>query len=249
MKIAVFSDIHANILALNAVLEDIKREGLDDMYCLGDLVGYGPYPNQVIETIKDNNIETIMGNYDQGVGFDLDDCGCAYKTKEEQELGDKSLEWSKNEVTDQNKNFLKNLKGKIELEIDGRKLLLVHGSPRKINQYLFFDHPEKSLQRMIDQYEADILICGHTHIPYVKYLGDKLVINDGSVGKQKPYNENQELYSREAKYLLLKLNNGNIATEIRSIRYDYKKVASDIEKSKLPNEFAKTIRGGSKDGD
>src|SRR6056297_712990 len=132
MRIAIFSDIHGNIEALKEVIEDIKRAEVDRMYCLGDLVGYGPHPNQVIELIRKSNIETIMGNYDQGVGYDLDDCGCAYTTKEEQKLGDQSLNWTKNKVTDQNKEFLKNLKEKIKFEVDGKNILLVHGSPRKI---------------------------------------------------------------------------------------------------------------------
>src|SRR6056297_2278159 len=116
MKIAVFSDIHGNIEALQKVMEDIKRAEVDKIYCLGDLVGYGPYPNEVIELIKENEIETVMGNYDEGVGFDLEDCGCAYKTKVKQKLGDRSLTWTQKEVTDENKEFLKALKENIKFE-------------------------------------------------------------------------------------------------------------------------------------
>ena len=243
MKIAVFSDIHGNIEALKQVMDDIKREDIDKIYCLGDLVGYGPYPNEVIELIKENEIETVMGNYDQGVGFNLDDCGCAYKTKEKQKLGDKSLEWTKEKVSDENKKYLKTLKENIKFEVAGKKVLLVHGSPRKINQYLFFNHPEKSIKRMMDQYDADIMVCGHTHIPYVKKIDDKIIINDGSVGKQKPYNKMQEKYSTEAKYVIIEIKENNVNTELRSIRYDYEKTAKAINESELPDEFAEIIRG------
>ena len=88
MRIAIFSDIHGNIHALNAVLHDIDRQALDRVYCLGDLVGYGAYPNEVIETIQGRGIPTIMGNYDDGVGFDRDECGCAYTDPEMKRLGD-----------------------------------------------------------------------------------------------------------------------------------------------------------------
>ena len=243
MKIAVFSDIHGNIEALNRVLEDIKREDVDKIYCLGDLVGYGPYPNEVIDVIRDNEIETVMGNYDQGVGFDLDDCGCAYKTKAKQKLGDRSLAWTQREVTDENKEFLKSLKENIKFEAAGKKVLLVHGSPRKINQYLFFNHPAKSIKRMMDQYEADIMITGHTHLPYIKKIEDKIIINDGSVGKQKPFNKEQETYSIEAKYIIVEVDEDSVNTELRSLPYDYEKIAQAINDSELPDEFAEIIRG------
>lgn len=243
MKIAVFSDIHGNIEALQEVMQDIKREEVDKLYCLGDLVGYGPYPNEVIEMIKENEIETVMGNYDQGVGFNLDDCGCAYKTKAKQKLGDRSLEWTQKEVTEENKKILKALKENIKFEAAGQKVLLVHGSPRKINQYLFFNHPESSIKRMMDQYEADIMLTGHTHLPYFKKIKDKVIINDGSVGKQKPFNKEQEKYSTEAKYIIVDISEETVNTELRSVPYDYEKIAQAINDSELPDEFAEIIRG------
>lgn len=246
MKIAIFSDIHGNISALKAVVKDLESEDVARTYCLGDLVGYGPYPNEVIELIREKEIETIMGNYDKGVGFELDDCGCAYKTEEKEVLGDESLEWTKNEVTDENKEFLKTLHDNIKFEVEGQKVLLVHGSPRKINQYLFFNHPASSIERMMEQYDADIMVTGHTHLPYVKKIGDKLLINDGSVGKQKPYNKDQKLFSTEAKYLILNVEKDSVSAEMRNIRYDYEKIAQDINNSELPDEFAEAIRGRNK---
>jgi len=122
-------------------------------------------------------------------------------------------------------------------------VLLVHGSPRKINQYLFFNHPEKSIKRMMDQFEADIMVCGHTHIPYVKKIGDKVLINDGSAGKQKPYDKKQEVYSTEAKYVIIEIKEDSINTELRSVPYDYERIAQAINDSELPDHFAEIIRG------
>lgn len=246
MKTAIFSDIHGNISALKAVLDDLENEDIDRIYCLGDLVGYGPYPNEVIELIREYDIETVMGNYDKGVGFELDDCGCAYKTETKKTLGDRSLNWTKNEVTDENKEFLKTLNENIKFEVENQKVLLVHGSPRKINQYLFFNHPDSSIKKMMEEYDADIMVTGHTHLPYVKKIGDKLIINDGSVGKQKPHHKKQEFFSTEAKYLILNIEEESVSTEIRSIRYDYEKIAQDINNSGLPDEFAEIIRGRNK---
>jgi predicted phosphodiesterase len=98
MRIAICSDIHANLPALTAVLADIDQQRVDRIYCLGDLVGYAPFPNEVIARIRDAAIPTIMGNYDDGVGFDRDECGCAYREREEQQRGDQSLMWTRAHV-------------------------------------------------------------------------------------------------------------------------------------------------------
>jgi putative phosphoesterase len=185
MRIALFSDIHGNLPAFEAVLADIERQQVDAAYCLGDLVGYGPFPNEVIETIRGQQFPTIMGNYDDGVGFERDDCGCAYREEQEKRRGDLSLAWTKAHVTAENKAFLRTLKTEIRLEADGRRILLVHGSPRRINEYLFEDRPVSSFQGLAASSDADIIIYGHTHKPYIKRVDDVLFLNVGSVGKPK----------------------------------------------------------------
>src|ERR1051325_7682864 len=99
MRIALLSDIHANLPALEAVLADVASRHVDARYCLGDLVGYAPFPNEVIERIRQEAIPTIVGNYDDGVGFERNDCGCAYREEEEKRRGDRSLAWTKAHVT------------------------------------------------------------------------------------------------------------------------------------------------------
>ena len=154
MKIAVFSDIHANLPALQAILADIQNYYVDRMICLGDLVGYAPLPNETIETVRTLNIPVIMGNYDQGVGHDLDDCGCAYRTDEEKRLGQISLEWTKKKVTQENKTYLRSLLPRYELEAGNIRNLFVHGSPRRINEYLFPDRPDVSFLHMMEKKKA-----------------------------------------------------------------------------------------------
>jgi predicted phosphodiesterase len=111
------------------------------IYCLGDLVGYAPLPNEVVERIRTAQIPTIMGNYDDGVGFDRDECGCAYREADERRLGDQSFGWTKAHVTPETNTFLRQLRPAIRIEVDGKRLFLVHGSPRKINEYLFRTGP------------------------------------------------------------------------------------------------------------
>jgi putative phosphoesterase len=230
MRLAIFSDVHGNLPALDAVAEDIRRQQVDAVYCLGDLVGYAPFPNEVIERIRGDQIPTIMGNYDDGVGYDRDECGCAYREAEERRLGDQSFRWTKDHVTAENKSFLSRLLPEIRLTIDGRRLLLVHGSPRKINEYLFEDRPDSSFQRLAAASNADIIIFGHTHKPYAKRVGDVWFVNVGSVGKPKDGDW-------RACYALVDPAASVPAAFLR-VPYDLTRVTDAIRRGELPNQFA-----------
>jgi putative phosphoesterase len=234
----IFSDIHANLPALQAVLQDMDQRGLTDLYCLGDLVGYGTFPNEVIQIMRERQIPTIMGNYDQGVGNDSDDCGCAYTNPVSEALGKRSIAWSNLHTTAENKAFLRSLVPEIRLTLGGKQVLLVHGSPRKINEYLFENRPDASLERLMDAAGADVLVCGHTHIPYHRILpSGRHVINDGSVGKPKDGDP-------RAGYITLDIEGVNVNVEFIRVNYDIEHAAREIEASEMPHEYAQMLRAG-----
>lgn len=174
MHIALFSDIHANLPALEACLASIDEQKPDAIYCLGDLVGYNTWPNEVINEIRKRGIPTIAGNYDQGIGLMSNDCGCAYKTDNDKDNGKISISYTNSVVNPDERNYLRTLPAHIRVEFqlnnDNLNLLLVHGSPRKINEYLFEDRDEKSLLRIMEQADADIMCFGHTHKPYHRII-------------------------------------------------------------------------------
>ncbi len=236
MRLAIFSDVHGNRHALDAVLADIERRKPDASYCLGDLVGYGAFPNEVVERIHAGNFPSVMGNYDDGVGFDRDECGCAYKEERDRALGDRSLAWTKTRVTAGNKALLRGLLPEIRFEADGKRLLLVHGSPRKMNEYLFEDRPVSSFQRLAASSNADIIVFGHTHKPYVKEVDGVWFVNAGSVGKPKDGDP-------RACYVLLDTAATNPATFVR-VEYDVAAAAAAIRASGLPHEFAPDVETG-----
>ncbi len=237
-KITVFGDIHANLPALEAVFADMAARGLDNFYCLGDLVGYGVWPNEVIAMIRERNIPTIMGNYDQGVGIDSDDCGCAYRTPEAQALGERSIAWSNAHTSAENKAYLRGLVSSIPLQLGDLKVLLVHGSPRKVNEYLYEDRPEAGMERLMDAAGVDVLVCGHTHLPYHRVLGSgRHVINAGSVGKPKDNDP-------RACYITLAAEGRELAVEFIRVPYDVEKAAQAIEATEMPHEFAEMLRQG-----
>lgn len=253
MKIALFSDIHANLPALEACLADIDSKKPDAIYCLGDLVGYNIWPNEVIAEIRKRGIPTIAGNYDFGIGRSSDECGCAYKTDEEKAMGKVSISFTNEIVNDDERKYLRTLPAHIRIEFqlnnDQLNLLLVHGSPRKINEYLFEDRDEKSLLRIMEQAGADIMCFGHTHKPYHKVLQSERgqfrhAINTGSVGKPKDNN-------KDGCYVILTLNgdsgiNNENSVQVEFVRfaYDVEKAAKAVEGSPLPDEYATMLRRG-----
>lgn len=237
-RVAIFGDIHANLPALEAVFADMDAQQLHERYCLGDLVGYATFPNEVIAAIRDRDIPTLIGNYDQGVGNDSDDCGCAYTNPVAEALGKRSIAWSNRHTTPENKAYLRALPFQIPLLLGDLRIMLVHGSPRRINEYLFADRPDSSLERLLDMVEADVLICGHTHIPYRRVLpSGRQVINAGSVGKPKDGDP-------RVCYVVLQASGAALSVEFRRVPYDIERAAQAIEASEMPHEYAQMLRDG-----
>ena len=238
-QITIYGDIHANLPALEAVYADMRRRNLENRLCLGDLVGYGTFPDEVMELVRQSGDPVIMGNYDQGVGNSSDDCGCAYTTTEARLLGERSIAWTNLHTSEANKRYLRNLPFDFPLSLNGLNLHIVHGSPRRINEYLYEDRPERSLERLFEGTDYDAIVCGHTHKPYHRVLeSSRKVINAGSVGKPKDGDP-------RACYLVLTADGGELNSEFIRVEYDVEKAAQAIEGSDMPNEFAEMLRSGS----
>ena len=254
MKIALFSDIHANLPALEAFFASIDQQKPDALYCLGDLVGYNTWPNEVINAIRQRRIPTIAGNYDFGVGRNSDDCGCAYKTEEEKANGAISISYTNQVIKDEERAWLRTLPAHIKVEFqlnnDKLNLLLVHGSPRRVNEYLFEDREEKSMLRIMQDADADIMCFGHTHKPYHRILPTapdehphyRHAINIGSVGKPKDGDP-------RGGYVLLHIGDHSSTTDKNSVvaefvrfEYDVERAAKAVEDSPLPHAFADALR-------
>ena len=256
MKIALFSDIHANLPALEAFFEDVEKRNVDSIYCLGDLIGYNIWPNEVVEEIRKRNIPTIAGNYDFGIGRTSNDCGCAYKTDEEKANGAVSISLTNELINAENRAYLRTLPAHINVEFqlneDKFTLLLVHGSPRRINEYLFEDREEKSLLRILEKADADIMCFGHTHKPYHRILNSRNsdqshyrhAINLGSVGKPKDNDTRGCYVLMELDENSSVLDKESISVEFVRFEYDIEKAAQAVEESILPNAYAENLRRG-----
>ena len=231
---AVFSDVHGNLPALEAILADIERRGVAHTFCLGDLVGYGPSPNEVALLVRDAGIPTLMGNYDQGIGFETGDCGCVYKTDEQRAEGAASLAWTQEVASDEAKAYLRSLEDHFTLQTPGGEILAVHGSPRRINEYLFEDRPASAMARMAREYPYPAILFGHTHVPYARRVGDTVFVNVGSAGRPKDGDW-------RVCYALVdpaRLGEDEGFVEFVRVAYDYERLMADMAMTPMITRFA-----------
>lgn len=217
MRIVLFSDIHANLPAFEAFLADLDNRKPDAVYCLGDMIGYNIWPNEIIAEIRRRGIATLAGNHD------LKTKGYAYEL-----------------VSTDNRAYLNTLPAHIKLEYqfnnDHLNIVLAHGSTRSINEYVLEDAAENYVLEMMAEAKADVFCIGHSHLPYHRVIGNKQVINIGSVGKPKDGDP-------RGCYVLLNIGeDGQIVPEFIRFDYDVEKAAIAVEKSELPNELADRLR-------
>lgn len=237
MLLAFISDIHGNLEALEAVMNDIKERNVDKIYCLGDLVGYGPNPEEVVRKLI--QIPTIAGNYDDGVGYSKSSCGCQYNPGRETEVGDVSLNWTIENTSEEVKAHLRSLKHRMEFELEGVKFLLVHGSP--LNELLEYVSPQTNQERLLkitENVRAHVIINGHTHLPMAKFVNGKLILNAGSVGRPKDRDP-------RSCYLLLNVEKGVVSYEFIRVPYDVKTTCEKMALYGLPAELAVVLALGS----
>jgi putative phosphoesterase len=232
--VAIITDIHANLPALEASLERIEELGIARVYCGGDLVGYGPHPNEVCRLIDDRDIATIYGNYDYAIARDLEDCGCAYVTQHDRELGQKSVEWTLAHTDQRSKDFMRELPFDLRFEVGGSSVHLVHGSPRKVNEYLFEDKPASLYERLAAAEKADALVFGHTHKPWVHEYRGVQFVNCGSVGKPKDGDP-------RAAFAVLREAEAEMDVTIERVAYDAEAVAREVAAAGLPQEYAEKL--------
>ena len=233
-RVAVITDIHANLPAFEAALSWIDGEGIHQVYCGGDLVGYGPRPNEVCRLISERQLPTIYGNYDWAIARDEEDCGCAYVTPHDREIGQLSVDWTLVNTDEASKHFMRELPFDRRFGLGGKRVRLVHGSPRKVNEYLFEDKPKKTFERIAAGADCDVLAFGHTHKPWVREYGGVLFVNCGAVGKPKDGDP-------RAAFATLAARDGELEVEIRRVTYPAEEVAAEMREVGLPDELAANL--------
>ena len=247
MRYALLSDIHANLPALRAVLDDIdgKSPRVDAIYHLGDLTGYAPWPNETVELLRERGIPGIAGNYDSTAATDYKHCGCKAENARDEELSHESYEWTRARVTADTRSYLASLPFRIDIRplgghVSGPTITLVHGNQTLNTVYVTEDRPDSFLEKMAKDLGArsgDVICFGHTHKPWQRAIGGVQFINTGSVGRPKDGDW-------RSGYVLLAVDQSGARAEFVRVPYDVDAVIRAIRESDLPDEFGEVLKSG-----
>lgn len=246
MRYALISDIHANLPALEAVLGDIEaRADIGAVYHLGDLVGYGPWPNEVVDRLMVSGVHGVAGNYDSTVAMDAPHCGCRYEDPRQEKLSHESFAWTLGHVSAQTRRRLASLPFRIDLRplgghASGPTLVLVHGNHALNTVYVHATRSDDFLAAMgssLGTRVGDVVCFGHTHIPWRREVGGVEFVNTGSVGRPRDGDP-------RAGYTLVEIGASGVTVEHLRVTYDVEAAARAIEGSELPGDFAEQLRRG-----
>ena len=214
MKLLIISDIHGNKEALDAVLE-VEHDGV---VCLGDLVDYGPAPVECIDYIRHAGIPTIMGNHDNAVAFKVD-CGCGYAYKH---LSVATREYTWEQLDDSHIEYLKGLRSNMDITFKNTIIHFTHGSPRSMYEYIKPETPDDEILEMIQNMHADVIVVGHSHIPFVRKVDSISIVNPGSVGQPR---------DKDTRASCAVFDTDTQAVDIIRCEYDIDSVCAHIRKS------------------
>jgi predicted phosphodiesterase len=250
MRYALISDIHGNLPALEAVLAEIdRRPALDGLYHLGDLVGYAPWPDQVVALLRARAIPGVAGNYDSTTATDYKHCGCKYEDARQEELSHVSYEWTRAHTSPESKAWLGSLPFRLDLRplgghMAGPRLILIHGNPVLNTVYWTEDRSDDFCLKMAGQLGArpgDVVAFGHTHKPWHREVEGFHFVNTGSVGRPKDGDW-------RAGYVVVVMDGETVAVEFARVEYDVAAAAAGIRASTLPDEFAEYLETGGMPG-
>lgn len=247
VRYALLSDVHANLPALDAVLAAIAQRGDSDaIYHLGDLVGYAPWPNEVVGRLREAGIPGVSGNYDSTVAADYKHCGCRYEDPRQEALSHESYAWTRAHVSPYAKAYLGGLPFRIDLRplgghVAGPTLTLVHGTPLNNTTYWTEDRPDAFFLKMAEAAGVrvgDLIAFGHTHKPWHRVVGGMHFVNTGSVGRPKDGDA-------RAGFVIVDVGAaGSLAIDFVRVEYDVQRTIDAIRRSDLPDDLAEYLRHG-----
>lgn len=239
-RIAVFGGIYNNHLGLAALLEDATRRGAEAIYCLGDLGGFGPNPEKVRPLLAQGGVLAIQGNYEESLASGREDCNCGYTDPRDNHFAGISYRYTERNCSPDFKSWMGALPKRRRVRVGNRELLLVHGSPRRVNEFLFSStSPVPFLEVLLDQQRCDAVLCTHTGLQWHRRLpSGRDMVNVGVIGR--PANDG----NTHVWYALLEAREDGLGVELLPLVYDHESLAAEMRREALPEEFVETIRTG-----
>jgi predicted phosphodiesterase len=238
-RIAVFGGIYNNYLALEAALHDVRRRGAEAVYCLGDMGAFGPHPDRVFPLLHEHGVLCVQGNYDNSIGNELPDCQCGYTDPRDNHFARLSYAYTLEKTGAANRAWLRRLPGQRRLRLGRHRLLLCHGSPRRMNEFLWESTtPDHFLDHLLRGHDADAVLATHTGIKWHRPLtADRHFVNVGVLGR--PEND-----GRTCVWYALLETGPALTVEFVPVAYDHHRLAREMRAERLPEEFVATVLTG-----
>src|SRR5262245_2175706 len=234
-RIAVFGGVYNNYLALEAALVDVRSRGADAVYCLGDLGAFDPHPDRVFPLLDRHGVRCIQGNYDNSIGNDLADCQCGYTDPRDNHFARISYDYTYRNTSPANRAWMRDLPSQMRLQLGRYRLLLCHGSPRRMNEFLWESTtPTHFLDHLARVHDADVILATHTGIKWHRRLpGDRHFVNAGVLGR--PEND-----GRTNVWYALFSPTPDFRVEFIRVEYDHEGLAREMRAERLPDQFVET---------
>jgi diadenosine tetraphosphatase ApaH/serine/threonine PP2A family protein phosphatase len=238
-RIAVFGGVYSNYLALAVALADAQRRGAEALFCLGDLGGFGPHPDRVYPLLQQHGVRVMRGNYDISLAQGLEDCGCGYTDPRDNYFAEISYRYTFQHTSDINKRWLATLPDFFRVQLGRYRLYMCHGSPRRVNEFLWQSTtPDCLLETFCQDCAADVILCTHTGIKWHHHLADdRHLINVGVLGRPENSGETHVWYT-------LLTATPTLQVTFVPVHYDHHALAQEMRHEKLPEEFVETILSG-----
>ena len=239
-RVAVFGGVYNNHYALTALLEDAAARGAEAIYCLGDLGGFGPHPDRIWPLLQEGGVRSIQGNYEESLSTGHKNCNCGYTDPRDNHFAELSYGYTERNCSVDFKRWMGELPARRRIRVGDRELLLVHGSPRRINEFLFHStSPTPFLEALLDRESSDAFLCTHTGLPWHRHLpSGRHAANVGVIGR--PANDGRT----EVWYCMLGERNGALDIELVPLAYDHSSLAAEMRREELPEEFVETVLTG-----
>lgn len=239
-RVALFGGIYSNYLALEQAIRIAEARGVDAIWSLGDLGAFGPHPDRTCEILRSNGARLIQGNYEESLSSGAADCRCGYTDPRDNHYAQISYDYTSEQTSPEHKRWMGTLPGTAKLRIGRTRLLLCHGSPRRINEFLWRSTtPVPFVERMLADYGTDVVVCTHTGLHWERRdaMG-RGVINVGALGR--PANDGRT----NVWFAILERFGDGVKAELVPVAYDHERLAREMREERLPAEFIETIRTG-----
>jgi diadenosine tetraphosphatase ApaH/serine/threonine PP2A family protein phosphatase len=239
-RVAFFGGIYSNYVALKRAFEQARGLGVGDTIALGDFGAFGPHPDRTVEILRRAGIPAIQGNYEESLSSGAADCHCGYTDPRDNRFAQLSYDYTRDRTADEHKKWMGTLPTQARLRLGSTRVLLCHGSPRQINEFLWRSTTSTAfIEKLLRDYDTDMIVCTHTGIHWSRMIGPaRGIVNVGALGR--PANDG----ATHVWFATLEATHAGVSTRFVPVDYDHERLATEMQEEKLPKEFVETIRTG-----